>query len=369
MTPPIIKKLIVKLETSTPLFIALLAAGAAIRLIYCALPPLYTTDLLRNLGYGKAFPVWGFRLYDLTPSDLTPSPMQYLWPNHNFPYPAVTLLFYALIACLHSSLFFGKLALTLIDAVNARLIFKISQDRILAALYWFNPINIWFGSREGQFEPFVILLMLLALRELQKGRSRAYFYLGLAVQAKLFPIFLAPYFLSRLSWRELGRCVRVAVWGAASLVPSLAAACTSGYMAYFFRPGYIPAYNPITWNLGDPSLYPFFPFSLVLAHGIAGFAFVLFCLYGLRRTRQLMQWLAPLVFVFFVKFNRIGQFWYLMLTPAFCLTVEEPSCRRWLFLFSAALGVRSLYSILIGPIGYYNPPDAQYLNILCFWGF
>ncbi len=352
-----------------PLWLGLLAVGAVLRLVYCFLPPLYTTDLLRNVGYGMAFPTWGFTLYEITPFDLSPWPCQFLWSNRNFPYPAVTLLFFAGVTLIHHALVWGKLVLTLIDGINAFLIYRISRDRILVLLYWFNPIHIWFASREGQFEPMVILWMLLALRCLQLRKPWAYFFLGLSIQAKIFPVFLVPYFLKHMSWHTMKANLQEWGWGIASLIPSVWAALTSSYLKQFISPGYIPAYNPLSWNVLDQSLRPFFPYPLIWAHWIVGIVFLLGCVYVIKQTGRWIDSFAPFVFVLFVKANKIGQFWYMMLTPAFCLTVEDARYRRLLFLLAFFLGIRSLYSILIGPIGYQNPADAQYLIELSLWGF
>ncbi len=364
-----VKTIAGKFISSNVLFIGLLLAGAVLRLYYCTQAPIYTTDLLRNLGYGKAFLTWGFKLYDMVPFDFSPWHSQFLWPNRVYPYPAVTMLFFALIANIHPSLFFGKLVLTLIEAVNTGLIYRLSRDRLLVLLYWFNPISLWFVSHEGQFEPMVILFMLLAIERLVKGHGSAFLYLGLAIQTKLFPIFLIPYFMARMSWRDPKRLAQEWGWGALSLLPSIVAALFSGYMMHFIQPGFIPAYNPLHWKIGDPSLHPHFPYVLIVAHWLAGVIFVFGCIYGIHRHGKALQWIAPLVFVIFVKLNRIGQFWYLMLTPAFAMTVEDNMYRRLLFILAIVLGIRSLYSIFIGPIGYQNPEGAQYLVELSLWGF
>ena len=347
----------------------LFVLGGILRLIYCFRIPLYTTDLLRNLGYGKAFADWGFKVYDLTPFDLSPWPAQFLWSNHHYTYPAMPLLFFAGIAALSPSLVLGKLVLTLLDGINTWMMYKITDDRRVALLYWLNPISVWYTSREGQFEAFVIFFMVLALCALQRKKPWAYALLGFAIQTKLYPVFLLPFFLSRMSWRNPRRWSHEALWGLISFFPSVWAWERSAYLSRLFSSGYTPVYNPISWNIGDPALHPFFPFWLILAHWVVGLIFVLGCVYGLLRTRDLVEWFAPMAFVVVAKANIIGQFWYMMLTPAFCLTVSETRSRRWLFVLAFALGVRSLYSIFIGPIGYQNPPDAAYLLEKAFWGF
>lgn len=354
---------------SRAFFAVPILAGAVLRIYYVFQVPAYTTDLLRNLGYGMAFHQWGFQIYDLTPLDISPWPPQFLWPTYHYTYPAVTILFFALVTAIHNSLFWGKLVLTLLDAGNSWLTYKVSQDRWLALLYWLNPISLWFGSHEGQFEPLAVFWTLLALLGLKHRRAWAYGVWGLAVQSKVFPIVLAPYFLSKLSWKQPKRLAQEIGWGLLSGLPSFLAMAAGPYIIRYGQKNYMPSFNPITWSLGDPALYPGFSYELVLAHWFTGLIFVLGCLLILLRRKNLVEIFAPLFFVVWVKANLIGQFWYLMLTPALCLTVQDRRDRRILCVLAFLLCIRSLYSIFIGPIGYLNPPDAQYLMELAFWGF
>ncbi len=353
----------------TALFWLSIAIVAALRLVYCFQLQVYTTDLNRNLAYGKAFSIYGFTLYDLTPYDLSPWPVQYLWPNHHYPYPGATLLFFAALAQLSTAVWVGKLALTALEAANAWLAYKITHDKWTALLLWCNPISIWFASREGQFEPWAAFWSLLAIYALRRGKPWALGALGVAVQCKLFPILLAPMFLMDLSWKQPKRLARKLAWALASLAPTVLASLQSDYMRRFLTPGYIPAYNPITWNLSDPALYPFFPFWLVTAHWAAGLLFVSIGLWGLWQTNAWRQFLAPLLQVVGVKANLLGQFWYLMVVAPFCVAIEDTRWRRGMLTLAVLLGIRSLYSILIGPVGYQNPPDAVYLIEQIFNGF
>jgi hypothetical protein len=305
----------------------------------------------------------------LTAFDLSPLPSQFLWPNHHYTYPAVTLLFFAILSSVWSAVVFGKLVFTVLDAVNAWLMYKITGDRWISLLYWLNPIAIWYSSREGQFESFVVFWMALAILALHKKKLWAFAFLGLGIQTKLFPIFLLPYFLSNMSWKQPRRLACECAWGIASFAPSMLAQLRCDYLMHLFQPGYIPRFNPVSWMLVDPSLYPFFPFWVVVAHWLAGLIFVLGCMYGVKKTGNLVELSAPLLFILSVKASRIGQFWYFMLTPAFCLTISDQKVRRLLFVLSLLLGIRSLYSIFIGPIGYQNPPDAMLLMAKTMWGF
>lgn len=352
------------------ILLVLAAAGVGLlRAVYCFSVPLYTTDLLRNLGFGKAFHIWGFGVYDLTPPDFSPWPIQFLWPHHHYTYPAVTLLFYAGVTVISTSMAFAKCVLTLLDVLGTWLIYRVTRDRWTALLYWINPLGVWYVSREGQFEALAGLVMILALHELRREKPWALGLLSLAVQTKLFPVFLLPYFLARLSWRDPKRLARECAWGAAGWLPSLAAGLFSGYLIHLFEPGYIPQVNPISWRLHDPMQFYTYPYWLPVAHAGVSLVFLALCLYGMEKQQRVVEFLAPLAFLVFVKSILIGQFWYVTLLPAFCLPVEDTKWRRWLFAACLLFGARELHSIFIGPIGYQNPPDVMSLLEKAFGGF
>lgn len=346
----------------------LLALGGGLRLYSCFQLPCYTTDLLRNLGYGIGFQEWGFQVYDLTPFDFSPLGSQFLWENHHYTYPAVTLLFYGLLASIWASVFFGKLVFTLLDTLTAWLIYKTTEDRACALLYWLNPASLWFSSREGQFEGMVVLWMVLALLALKHKKPAAYGFLGLAIQAKLFPVFLAPYFLWQMAWREPRRLARQWLCGVASFLPTVWAQYRSGYLTHLLGSGYVPQYSPIHWLVREPAFYPYAPYGLVLSHFFFSAVFVVAALWGMRRTGRIMEFFPAVAYLVFIKMIPLGQFWYLILVPAFCLTIQDRAWRRIMMSLAALLCVKSIYSLLIGPIDYCNPPDAMYLLEICFWG-
>ncbi|MGC9326026.1 MAG: glycosyltransferase family 87 protein, partial [Candidatus Hinthialibacter sp.] len=356
-------------RSSVVIFAGLAVLVLAGRIYYCFQLPLYTTDLLRNLGYGKAFWDYGFALYDMTAFDLSPWPCQFLWHNYHYTYPPLTLLLFGLIAALHTSMVWGKIVLTIFDALSAWIIGRASGDRWLGLLYWINPISIWYTSREGQFEGYVVFWTVLAVWALQRRKPWAYGLLGAAVQAKFFPLFLGPLFLARMSWKAPARLAREWAWGLAAFLPSLAAFLWGGYPEHLMEKNYVPPVNPISWSIGEPGVYQHFPVWLISSHWVVSVGFLLFCLYGMRRTQQVLPWIAPVVFVVLVRLSQMAQFWYFMLLPAFCLPVEDVKLRRILFVWCAAFGLLSLHSIFIGPTGYLNPPDAVVILQKAFWGF
>ena len=347
-----------RVSARSPGFWLVLVVGV-LRLSYCFSVPLYSTDILRNLGYGIEFHYYGLRVYEMTPYDFSPEIYQYFWPNHHYTYPAVTLLFFAAVAKVWASIVFAKLLLTAVECLNGWLVYRVTQDRWCAWLYFCHPLSLWFVSHEGQFEPIVNLLTLLSLLLWQKNRLSAFLFLSLAVQTKLFPIFLFPLFLARmlrLSWR---RTLQALGWGCIGLLPSGVAAWNSAYLAHLFLPGYVPKSNPITWALMDHGLQAFTPLWIVLSHWIAGIVFLGAILVFMRSEQRFLPFLAPLIFVAFVKANPVGQFWYMLLTPVFCLPVEHRNHRRILLALTLPFGLHSLWSIVAGPVGYCNPSPVM----------
>jgi len=339
--------------------IALLASTTFLRLVYCFHTPLYTTDALRNLGYGIEYWRYGLQIYDMTPFDFSPESYQFLWPNYHYTYPVVTLLFFAGIAKIWPCVFFLKLVLTLLDFLNSGLIYKFTRDKWCAIFYFCNPIGIWFVSHEGQFESMVNFLMLLSLYHLQKGNPVSFGFLSLAIQTKLIPMFLTPYALYviwRRSFRNLGLYL---IWGIVGIVPSLAAMTYSQYLQSLLHPGYVPENNPLSWALFQTGLHAFTPFWLVFFHGLAGAFFIVLILYYIRQEKNFFPYLASLLFIILVKSSVIGQFWYMLLTPVLCLTVENSRHRRILVGISLLFGMRSFWSIVFGPIGYITPFSAR----------
>ncbi|MCP4710129.1 MAG: hypothetical protein GY869_16020, partial [Planctomycetes bacterium] len=224
----------------------IVAAAAGLRLGFCFATPLYTTDVLRNLGYGVEWWTYGFRVYEMTPFDFSPEVYQFLWPNRHYTYPAVTLIFFAGVAKVWASIVSVKLVLTLVDFFNAWTIGRITGNRWLALLYLCHPIGIWFVSHEGQSEPLVNFFMILCLYYLQKDRPVSFCFLTLAIQTKLFPVFLVPYALYKLWWKPIRRAGTYLAWGVAGFAPSVIAALSSGYLSHLFQPGYVPRNNPIS---------------------------------------------------------------------------------------------------------------------------
>ena len=242
--PTNLKEIVHNIITSKYFVVSLFMIGGLLRLVYCFKVPVYTTDLLRNLGYGIAFENCGFKIYDLTPFNLSPLDSQFLWQNHRYTYPAMAPLFFAVVSKIWASIFFGKLVLALLDVFSTWLIYRMTKDIWTALFFWLNPVSIWFGAHEGQFEGYVNFLTVCAFYFLHQGKSCAYVFLSFAIQAKLFPVFLCPYFLTKMSWKNPRKLAMEFFWGIAGFLPSIMAVCYSGYLSELFNPGYVPTYKP-----------------------------------------------------------------------------------------------------------------------------
>ena len=152
------------------------------------------------------------------------------------PYTYVPLFLYAELPFqwmdMHTGISFvvlGKLPIVAGDLLAALLIadYLRRRDRgdvimaVGAALYFLNPLVLYNGAFYGRFDTFCVGLFLLALRFYTPPQPRSWRFpllYALAVAAKTFPIFIAPWLLIREPARR-GRLLLalVAVLGGLSL--------------------------------------------------------------------------------------------------------------------------------------------------------
>ncbi|RJP20431.1 MAG: hypothetical protein C4527_24975 [Candidatus Omnitrophota bacterium] len=339
-----------------------------LRIVYCFRVPLDTTDLLRNIGYGIEFWKYGPLIYDLCPEDFAPASYSVLWSVHQYTYPAITILFFSLLAKIWPSLVFGKLVMTILAAVNSRMIFKLTQSRALAFLYWAHPIGIWYGSHEGQFEEMAAFWVLLSLLYLMKKKPIAYLYLAIAIQTKLFPVFLFPYFIWKTYSSSEKRYYECILWSIAGFIPSLVFFFTSQYLTPLFGAGYVPRLNHIPWAVLSFTIFPLQPFGIMFLHTVSGLIFLACSFRFLWKTKEIFSYFASVIFVFFVKYNSIGQGWYMLLATPFCLTIENEKHRNILFLISLTFGFGSLVRMVYPYFRHNNLPEVLYLlERTLFW--
>lgn len=329
---------------------------AGYRLYLCYQPPITSTDLLRYIGFGWEFWRYGLTIYNYPARAFGDTPYALLWPDLPFIYPAVCLLFFALLAKVWPALFFGKLILTAMEGVNAFLVWKISHDRWLALLYFANPVSLWWVSREGQYEPLVNLFVLLAIYLLPRRSTWAYLSLALAIQAKYTPVFLLPYFLKQK------RGPREAITFVVGFLPSLAFALRSQYIFHILVSSHMAhSCNTYTWNLFDQSRLCGSPDWLVWANALLTYGLLALCLAFMVRRRQVTPYLGLALFVVFLKSVSWAQFWYLLLVPALAMTVDDVWERRLLFLLSFSDSA-ALHSLFLRPFGWVNPsPPLEFM--------
>jgi hypothetical protein len=351
----------------------LFAATTIYRLYLCLQPPITSSDLLRYIGFGKEFWKYGLTIYNYAAEHFVGTPYAQHWPRMHFIYPALSILFFALVSKIWPALFFGKLILTAVEGLNAFLIWKISDDRLLALLYYISPASLWWVSREGQYEPLLVLFGLTALYLLSRRPQWAYFNLALAIQTKYTPGFLLPYFLGKkIGWRE-------GLFFIVGFIPSILFTLRSEYIFRMFTPGYMAANcNSYTWNIFNADKLCGTPFWLVVANAILTYGILILCLafairsvlspskgsvLGPSRGHRIFEYLGLASFIVFLKSLSWAQFWYIPTIPLFALTIEEPRERR-LFFSLCLFEMAALYNLLIAPFGWVNPsPPYQYM-----WG-
>lgn len=342
-------------HTDRRVMFASVAGGIAlVRLAFCTLASAETTDVLRNLGYGMSFWTHGFRVFDLTPPQLAvPGTWENLWPTHGYDYPFVPLLFFALLSKISTGVIFAKVVLTAIEGLNAVLIARLSGSPLIGLLFFASPASLWWVSGEGQFEPLVLLLALVAIERLRAGDlTVAYVALALSIQAKLFPIFLLPAFLAR---RRSPAALTAFVL---AFAPSVLALTQSRYILPLFEAGYSPTgYNPFDWNVLSREPFDWMPTFLIVWCAVYSYGLLLAGIaLAVRAWRRhgiavVMSYLPLIGFLVFVKSLGWGQFWYVLLLPAMVLIIDEREERRPLLLLSLLEG-RATSALLVGPVGF-----------------
>jgi len=327
------------------------ALVAVLRLHECTLLPVDTGDIVRHLLYGRAVAVHGFAAAAEPLTAFAPDWQEVAWAAFPYSYPPVTLAFFALVAALLPSVFFAKLALTVLEAVNASLIARLTGSRWLGVLYWASPMSIWWVSREGQFEPLQAFFSLLAtLFALLAAPFLCGLAIALAIAVKMTAAALLPWLAVRL-WQS-GR--RACAWAAAGFIvgclPLLAAQVAYGGVSNVLRFGRLLVYNPYYWN-PFADMFAWNPPWQVALDEVASYAMLVVLLVLAMRSGARLSWLAAIVFLVFCKLHSNVQFWYFLLLPSFLVTIPD---RRWRFALIALcplLDLRGSFEVLLGPVG------------------
>ncbi len=344
-----------RIATITLVLVA--TAVAALRYHYCTQPPANTRDVVRHMVYGRLVAERGLAIAGQALSQMDPPIKMVTWSNVPYNYPIVTLGFFTLVSALSHTIFFAKLALTVIEAINACLVYLCSGQRWLAVVYWASPVSMWWVSREGQFEPLQSLFALAALYLLPRTPAVAFALLALAVQVKLSAVLLLPLFL-----------LSVVRGGWAALLPAAAGfglAITPSVIALWYYPvRYYPliahvlrynapeVYNPYYWNVAARGVFGWNPPWLIAANQASTYGMLLVLSWLALRTRRPVQFVAPLAFLVLCKLHTNAQFWYMALLPSFLLPIENRTWRFWLIALVPLLDVHSFAEIVYGPFGY-----------------
>jgi len=343
---------------TSPWFWAFLAVSI-LRLSLVLQPPVNSTDLLRNLGFGKEFWNYGFHIYDYRPMDFVGTSYADLWAEYRLIYPGMMLLFFALVAKIWPALAFGKLVLTLVEAANAYLVGRISGERWLGLIYYLNPASVWWVSREGQFEPVVVLFMLLGLLFLKRRPLWAYLALALSMQVKYLSAVLLPYFV-----RQQPHWSRAALGFALGLIPSFAFISQGDYILHTLRPGHLSeGCNSYAWNFLDPSKLCGSPNWLVAWNAVLTYGLLALAIFFMARQRRVTEYFGFVGYLALLKTFSWAQFWYLLVLPALALPIQHKWARRSLLALSCA-EVVALHGLFIAPFGWVNPTPP--VNLM--WG-
>jgi hypothetical protein len=349
--------------------LALALGIAAVRITHCALTPVNTTDIVRHLFFGQLVFEQGLAsageslvaqhcILPMAARDLP-------WSDSPYPYPPVPLGFFTLVAAIWPTLFFAKLALTTLEAVAAALIARRTRDPWLGLLYWANPVSIWWISREGQFEALQNVLVVLALLLVTGALTRGRAFLGglalaAAIQVKLIPLLLLPWFLSRL--KSPLRAVGLAGL-AVGLIPSLVASQFYPVALAVAQHSSPLTYNPYYWNPFDSALLAWNPWALRLANAAASYGLLLTLAWRARRGPDRLAFLAPLGAIVAWKLHTNVQFWYMVALPPLLLPIADTRLRRALFILAPLLDVYSISEMILGPWGAGSGGFFRYLSV------
>jgi len=329
-------------------FLGLVAAVACLRLYYCACLPVNTGDVLRHLAWGCVVNESGYAAADRSLADNRPAAGWVAWSDLPFNYPIGLLFFDQLIARAWGSIFFMKLALTLLEGLSALLVYRHTREKWLAFMYWASPISIWWCSHEGQIEPLQNVLAIAAVSMLERRLFWANLLLALAVQIKLTAAFFLPLFLRVRMGRT--KFIECAAGGLVGTLPTVFA-CMS-YSALTNLSNLPLRLNPYYFNPFERSLFLGSPVWLTLVDQLATYGALIALSARMIHDKNLMRYVPAVSFFVALKFAHHAQPWYMLLATSFFLALDDRRLRFWLFLLAPLLDVWSLLQMIVGPFGY-----------------
>lgn len=266
-----------------------------IRLLLIFVEPLVTTDLERNLWYGKQFWTVFLDVYRLTPFEIDPSfniidPTTglFAWPDNTYDYPILSILLYATITLapigIVGHMLLTKLLFTAIDVLNFLLLRQLddSDTKILSWVYWI--VLTPFTSIEGQPVSITLFFFILIIWLYKKYSNPSYAFIALALgfHFKYVPLLVLPYLGLDLFYQTVwSKKHKIILWKD-FFVPL--AAFTSVFLILWFPilvSPYIISYISFGGNLpvvGDPwnPFYLGLPLTLSgwLLLGLSGFILI-----------------------------------------------------------------------------------------------
>jgi hypothetical protein len=333
-------------------FVLCFAGIACLRFYYCAGIPVNTGDIPRHIYYGLYAGQMGLSAAGHGLAELNPSLSAIAWSSIPYNYPIMALLFFMAAVKLSPTIFFIKLALTIIEAFNSWLVFRYSRQRLLALLYWACPLSIWWVSHEGQFEPLQTLFALSALILLPKRRGLAFFLLAVAIQVKATAVLFIPLFLLDVLQKKPKDHLPSLVAFCVGLIPTIIAMFHYPVISQVLGTAGLLTYNPYYWNVLKTGMFGWNPPWLIAFDQCATYGMLLLLVFWAVKLRDNKGFLAPAGFIIFCKIAPICQFWYFTLQMSFLLPVQDKRKRLWLFALTPLLDISSLIQIISGPFGY-----------------
>jgi hypothetical protein len=339
-------------------WLALLAIGTLAHLVACFQTPRDSGDLGRRVLTGVMFNAEGWAAAPRPVADWAPELATHVsWGEIPMNYPPVTCGFFQFVAWIHPSLFAAKLALTLLEALCAWLVARVTGDRRLGIAYWCLPLSIWWVSHEGVFEPLQNIFVLLALLAWRRRREMAPGALLLAVQGKLSALFLAPW-IAWTSCRDRRAALAAAPWTVAALLPTALAMLAYPVLHQVVHTlGWGAKFNVYHWRaLIDASYRWWLPMVFVVwVQAATAVALIWLGIQVARAPAHALPWLGAFLFLAAAKLLGVFQPWYfLAFIPLWLPAVPAPQRLGWLILTQFCEPL-SVWQLLFGPSGSMSP--------------
>lgn len=321
------------------LAIAAVTAAVMFRVYHLLLAP-WAGDVVRHMLYAEAFLEHGPRVAAMTPTEINPQwHWTTVWPDTPYLYPPLAFPFFILVVLISQTAFAAKLLLTIMEGINAWLCWKISGKKWIGIIYFVGPISIWHVSRNGQYEPVQNLLALLALYFLPLRPAMALGLLVLAVQTKITSAALLPLVLWHVLYQK--RQVRDRAFLAA-IVASVPGLVGLYYYPWISNLGIraLPL-NSYFWN---PWGFKCSAASLpeLILHQTVSYSILMVLLYGVWRSKYRIAYVAPLIFIVFIKTCANINGWYLILWIPLVLPIRESRARAVCVLLWLVMDFNSL---------------------------